>query len=74
MKRKKILNDGDIMKYTVDRIESGYAVCELENGSFSDIPLNEIPPVKEGDVLVVDEKAAEERRKKIIALQNDLWE
>lgn len=81
MKRKKILNDGDIMKYTVDRIESGYAVCELENGSFSDIPLNEIPPVKEGDILVevngrlvVDEKAAEERRKKIIALQNDLWE
>lgn len=69
------------MKYIVDRIESGYAVCELENGKFTDLPLNEIPPVKAGDVLTeingritVDEKATEERRKKIISLHNDLWE
>jgi hypothetical protein len=69
------------MKYIVDRIESGYAVCELESGRFSDLPLNEIPKVKAGDVLVerngkiiVDETATEERRRKIISLQNDLWE
>lgn len=69
------------MKYIVDRIECGYAVCETENGSFSDIPLNELPKVKAGDVLAekngrltVDKSATEERRKKIISLQNDLWE
>lgn len=69
------------MKYIVDRIESGYAVCQTENGSFSDIPLNELPEVKSGDVLiekngriVVDKSTTEEKRKKIISLQNDLWE
>lgn len=69
------------MKYIVDRIESGYAVCQTENGSFSDIPLNELPKVKSGDILiekngriVVDKSATEEKRKKIISLQNDLWE
>ncbi len=69
------------MKYIVDRIESGYAVCETENGSFSDIPLNELPEVRAGDVLTehngklaVDRFATEERRKKTISLQSDLWE
>lgn len=69
------------MKYIVDRIESGYAVCETESGSFSDIPLNDLPKVSAGDVLiekdgrlVVDKSETEERRKRIISLQNDLWE
>ena len=37
----------------VDRIAQGTAVCELGNGSFVHIPLEQLPPeVQEGDCLV----------------------
>lgn len=31
------------MRVIVDRIENGYAVCELENGSFQTFPMSELP-------------------------------
>ena len=40
----------------VDRIESGIAVCEVEQGESIEIPLTLLPPeISEGDVLDVDE-------------------
>lgn len=70
--------------YVVDRIEEGYAVCENENGDSLDLQINlfkELKNVKQGDVVVeengvysISEKLTQERRKKIISLQNDLWE
>ena len=64
----------------VDRIENGYAVCETEQGEKKDIPLSETKDVHEGDVLILkdsvdipDQDKPEARRKRILALQEDLW-
>lgn len=64
-----------------DRIEENFVVCENENGEFEDLELNKIHGVKAGDVIyfdgkkyVIDKSETENRRKKIISLQNDLWE
>ena len=59
----------------VDRIENGY-----EQGEKKDIPLSETKDVHEGDVLILkdgvyipDKDKTEARRKRILALQEDLW-
>ena len=64
----------------VDRIENGYVVCETEQREKKDIPLSETKDVHEGDVLILkdgvyipDKDKTEERRKRILALQEDLW-
>lgn len=64
----------------VDRIENGYAVCETEKGEKKDILLSETKDVHEGDVLILkdgvyipDKDKTEARRKRILALQEDLW-
>ena len=64
----------------VDRIENGYAVCETEQEEKKDIPLSETKDVHEGDVLILkdgiyipDNNKTEARRKRILALQEDLW-
>lgn len=64
----------------VDRIENGYAVCETEQGEKKDIPLDKTLDISEGDVLVLkngvyipDKDKTEARRKRILALQEDLW-
>lgn len=66
--------------FIVDRIENGYAVCETEHGDKKDIPLDKTLDISEGDVLVLkngiytaDKDKTEERRKRILALQEDLW-
>jgi len=42
-------------RYIVDRIESGFAVCETEGGGVVEITLERLPSsVKEGDCLVYD--------------------
>lgn len=54
----------------VDRIEDGFAVMELEDGSYCDIPLEELPEgTHEGSVLVKTELGweldpEEERRRR----------
>lgn len=67
--------------YITDRIESGIAVCEDGDGGKFQFSADTLPELKEGDVVVledgklhIDKKLTEERRKKIISLQNDLWE
>lgn len=69
------------MKYTVDRIEGGYAVCEDENEKTVNFELILLPEgIKEGDiiektddrfVICTDETA--ERRKKMFNLQNSIF-
>ena len=42
-------------KVTIDRIEEGFAVIELDSDNYIDIPLKYLPPgVKEGDKLILD--------------------
>ena len=57
--------------WAIDRIESGQAVCEKEDGSYITLNLADLPfSVKEGDVLSVTDagieidKAETQRRKK----------
>lgn len=43
------------MKYTIDRFEGDFVVCELENGKFVNIPRIRFPHnSKEGDILIRD--------------------
>lgn len=65
----------------VDRIEENTAVIEDGDVRF-EVPREALgSDVKEGDVVVLqnekyirDENGTEERRKKIIEMQNNLWE
>lgn len=70
--------------YVVDRIEEGFAVCENKNGRQLDLEIShfkDLKNIKQGDVVVeengtyrISQELTKERRKKIIDLQNDLWE
>ena len=60
----------------VDRIEADFAVCEIEEGHFADIPLKALPDgIREGDVIKisVDTKETEKRKKNINDLMNHLF-
>ena len=60
----------------VDRIEANFAVCEIEEGNFADIPLKALPnDVKEGDVIKisVETEETEKRKKNINNLMNSLF-
>jgi len=69
------------MKYTVDRIEEGIAVCEDGNENIVKIQLSLLPDgVKEGDMLeasndgfVICREETEERRKKMADLQKSIF-
>ena len=69
------------MRYIVDRIEGGLAVCEKEDGSLEHIPLRALPRgAREGSVLVcdggvwaLDLQAEEERRKRLFEKQEGLF-
>ncbi|MGB4589404.1 MAG: DUF3006 domain-containing protein [Clostridiaceae bacterium] len=53
------------MRLTVDRFEGEYAVCEMENGEFVDIPRKALPEgIAEGSRLLIevdDTEAADDR-------------
>ncbi|MFU0831675.1 MAG: DUF3006 domain-containing protein [Oscillospiraceae bacterium] len=64
------------MKYTIDRFEGNYAVVELENRKFVNIPRLAIPnEAKEGDVIIVqiDKETTSQREKHIKKLMDDVW-
>lgn len=64
------------MKIIIDRIEGGFAVVELENGSHFNLPAQLLPEgAKEGSVIDISlDKAAEEsRRRDISRLENKLF-
>jgi len=70
------------MKVIIDRFEGLYAVCEKEDRTMMDILKINLPiEAKEGDVLVfynnmitIDIKDTEKRRRNIEKLTEDLWE
>ena len=64
------------MKYTIDRFEGNFAVVELENEKFVDIPREAIPPeAKEGDIIsvMVDKETTAKRKKEIEDMTKDMW-
>ena len=68
------------MKYTVDRFEGEYAVCEDESGAFVNIERKSLPSdVKSGDILFgrdgkfsADKRLSDQKRAEISALQKKL--
>lgn len=69
------------MKYIIDRFEGTYAVCEDETKNMVNIPKYKLPiEVKEGDSLIeddgiirIDDKEADERRKKVNQMMSKLF-
>lgn len=64
------------MKYTIDRFEGDYAVVELENQTFINIPKEGLPQnVKEGDIIniEIDDIETQKRKEQIEKLMNDVW-
>lgn len=69
------------MKYSVDRIEDGIAVCEDENGKSVNFEVAGLPKgIKEGDLFsVTDDKfeilteETSDRRKKMAELQKSIF-
>lgn len=64
------------MKYIIDRFEGKFAVVELENGKFVDIPREAIPETAhEGDIIsiTVDESATKKAKEDIEKLEKKLW-
>ncbi|HCL04242.1 MAG TPA: DUF3006 domain-containing protein [Lachnoclostridium phytofermentans] len=69
------------MKYIIDRFEGTYAVCEDETKNMVNIPKYKLPmEAKEGDPLIdddgiirIDDKEADERRKKVNQMMNKLF-
>lgn len=64
------------MKYTIDRFEGNFAVVELENQKFVNIPRLAIPSeAKEGDIVIVqiDKETTSQREKRIKKLMDDVW-
>ena len=69
------------MKYTIDRFESGFVVCETENLEIVSLPLDSLPEgVREGSVIMFDggkytllDCEEEERRNRILSLQDELF-
>ena len=55
------------MRVIIDRFETDYAVVELEDGSFLQLPSKLFPGAVEGDVVVIKvDKQETEKRKKLI--------
>ncbi|MBP3939455.1 MAG: DUF3006 domain-containing protein [Clostridia bacterium] len=69
------------MKYTVDRIEEDFAVCEDENGAMVNIEKTQLPAdIREGDIVSVENGEAvilrdetQERRKIISQKRKDIF-
>ena len=60
----------------IDRFEGNYAVIELENGSFENMPKTRLPAnAKEGDCITIsiDNNATAERAKRIENKMNRLF-
>ena len=64
------------MKYTIDRFEGQFAVVELEDKSFTDVPRKAIPPeAREGDIITicVDKDETEKRRREVRKMEDDIF-
>jgi hypothetical protein len=63
------------MKVIIDRFEGDYAIVELPNETFIDVPKVLFPDAKEGDVIdvSVDKEDTERRKAKIQDLMKELF-
>ncbi len=68
--------------FSVDRLEGEFAILEREDGSSFPLPLSQLPAgVRGGSMLrrttdggyALDDKAQEQRRAELFALQNDIF-
>lgn len=65
------------MKIIIDRFEGEYAVVELDDGSFANLPLALVPKgADEGSVISIalDSTATDKQREKINNLMDKLFE
>lgn len=70
------------MKYTIDRFEGNYAICEKDDRTMIDIQRDKLPPTsKEGDIIIfengtyrIDIYSTNNRKEHIKKLMDDLWE
>ena len=63
------------MKIIIDRIEENFAIAELPDGNFVDIPLVLLPDGKEGDVvnITIDREETKNRSQKIQTLMQQVF-
>jgi len=63
------------MKVIIDRIEKGFFVIELPNGSIGKMSLNILPEAKEGDVINIKQlkKDTSDKKASIKKLMNDVF-
>jgi hypothetical protein len=63
------------MKVIIDRFEGDYAIIELPDLLFVDVPRVLIPNAEEGDVIeiTIDKSETDKRRKKIQGLVDELF-
>lgn len=52
------------MKIIIDRFEEDFAVCELENGKFLNLPKELFPDAEEGNVINISVDATETEKRK----------
>ncbi len=67
----------DNMNVTIDRFEGEYAVVEIDDGSFANLPLALVPTgADEGSVvsITLDSTATDKRQEKINNLMDKLFE
>ena len=64
------------MKVTIDRFEGNYAVVEISEGNFANLPRILVPEANEGDIvdIRIDIDETEARKNRIKKLQNALFE
>ena len=64
------------MQVIIDRFEGEYAVVELEEGEFVNLPKVLVPSASEGDVIniTIDKELTNKRKEKVINLMNNLFE
>jgi hypothetical protein len=63
------------MKVIIDRFEGDYAIIELSDLLFVDVPRVLFPNAEEGDVIeiTIDKSETDKRRKKIQGLVDELF-
>ena len=63
------------MKVIIDRFEGEYAIVELPDSTFVDVPRILFPEAKENDVIIIsiDNNETEKRKEKISKLMGNLF-
>ena len=66
----------DNVSFIIDRLEGEYAILEIREGEFSQMPKRLLPDAaKEGDVVIitVDKQETEQRKQRIEGLMDKLF-